>query len=101
MKLIGVHEVQVRRSDDPSRRKVELLAPDRDVLYEDAGGDLNSAFDTYGRALSQDPASSEATQEGLDRLARATGRFADLARVFETLAAHAAGSTSSPARSSR
>lgn len=83
-KLIGVHEVQVRRTDDVTRR-VELLHQVA-LLYEDAGGNLSSAFDTYARALSQDPA-SESTQEGLDRLARATGRFADLARVFETLAA--------------
>jgi tetratricopeptide (TPR) repeat protein len=82
-KLIGVHEVQVRRSDDPSRR-VELLHQIA-TLYEDAGGNLDSAFDTYARALAEDPA-SPATQDGLDRLARATGRFADLARVFETLA---------------
>ena len=83
-KLIGVHEVQVRRSDDVTRR-VELLHQIA-LLWEDAGGDLNSAFDTYARALSEDPA-SESTQQGLDRLARVTGRFADLARVFETLAA--------------
>ena len=38
------------------------------------------------RALAVDPA-HETTQEGLDRLARATGRFQDLARVFEELAA--------------
>ncbi|APR78089.1 TPR domain protein [Minicystis rosea] len=82
-KLIGVHEVQVRRSDDPSRR-VELLHQIA-TLYEDAGGNLESAFDTYARALAEDPA-GVSTQEGLDRLARATGRFADLARVFETLA---------------
>ena len=86
-KLIGVHEVQVRRSDDPSRR-VELLHQIA-TLHEDAGGDLSAAFDTYARALSEDPA-SEPTQDGLDRLARATGRFTDLARVFETLAAHQA-----------
>src|SRR5258706_4524655 len=55
-------------------------------LYEDAAGDLNAAFDTYARALAEDP-SNELTQQGLDRLARATGRFADLARVFEELAA--------------
>ena len=83
-KLIGVHEVQVRRSDDMTRR-VELLHQIA-VLYEDAGGNLDSAFDTYARALKEDPA-SESTQQGLDRLARVTGRFADLARVFETLAA--------------
>ncbi|HSN99926.1 MAG TPA: tetratricopeptide repeat protein, partial [Candidatus Nanopelagicales bacterium] len=87
MKLIGVHEVQVRRSDDVTRR-VELLHQIA-VLYEDAGGDLNSGFDTYARALQQDPA-SETTQQAIDRLARATGRFADLARVYETLAAEQA-----------
>ncbi|MFO0589178.1 MAG: tetratricopeptide repeat protein [Polyangiaceae bacterium] len=83
-KLIGVHEVQVRRSDDPGRR-VELLHQIA-ALYEDAGGDLASAFDTYARALAEDP-SLDTTQEGIDRLARATGRFADLAKVFEDLAA--------------
>ena len=83
-KLIGVHEVQVRRSDDATR-KVELLHQIA-TLYEDAGGDLNSCFDTYARALAFDPA-SDTTQQGLDRLARATGRFADLARVLEGLAA--------------
>src|SRR5262249_29160478 len=83
-KLIGVHEVQVRRSDDVNH-KVELLHQIA-VLYEDAGGDLNSSFDTYARALGQDPG-HEATQESLDRRPRATGRFPDLAKVFETLAA--------------
>ncbi len=83
MKLVGVHEVQVRRSDDPTRR-VELLHQIA-TLYEDAGGDLASGFDTHARALAEDP-SNPATQDSLDRLARATGRFADLARVFETLA---------------
>ncbi|HKQ68561.1 MAG TPA: hypothetical protein VJT73_04445, partial [Polyangiaceae bacterium] len=83
-KLIGVHEVQVRRSTDPSR-KVELLHQIA-VLYEDAAGDLNAAFDTLARALREDPG-NEVTQQGLDRLARATGRFADLAKVFEELAA--------------
>jgi tetratricopeptide (TPR) repeat protein len=83
-KLIGVHEVQVRRSDDPGRR-VELLHQIA-ALYEDAGGDLGSAFTTYARALGEDPG-LDTTQEGIDRLARATGRFVDLAKVFESLAA--------------
>ena len=83
-KLIGVHEVQVRRTEDPLRR-VELLH-DIATLHEDAGGDLNAAFDTFARALAEDPG-HEATQEGLDRLARVTSRFADLAGVYETLAA--------------
>jgi tetratricopeptide (TPR) repeat protein len=83
-KLIGVHEVQVRRSDDVTRR-VELLHQAAQ-LYEDAAGDLGSAFATLARALKEDPA-NETTQQQLDRLARATGRFADLAHVFEQLAA--------------
>jgi len=82
-KLIGVHEVQVRRSDDPLRR-VELLHAIAQ-LHEDAAGDLDAAFDTLARALAEDPA-HEQTQTGLDRLARATSRFADLAKVFENLA---------------
>jgi tetratricopeptide (TPR) repeat protein len=82
-KLVGVHEVQVRRSEDATRR-VELLHQ-VSQLYEDAAGDLGSAFATLARALREDP-SHEATQQQLDRLARATGRFGDLARVFEDLA---------------
>jgi tetratricopeptide (TPR) repeat protein len=83
-KLIGVHEIQVRRSDDVTRR-VELLHQIAQ-LYEDAAGDLGSAFSTFARALSEDPA-NESTQLQLDRVARATGRFADIAHVFEQLAA--------------
>ena len=82
-KLVGVHEVQVRRSEDVSRR-VELLHQVAQ-LYEDAAGDLGAAFATLARALKEDP-SNETTQQQLDRLARATGRFSDLARTFEQLA---------------
>ncbi|MGO9839514.1 MAG: tetratricopeptide repeat protein [Polyangiaceae bacterium] len=82
-KLVGVHEVQVKRSDDVTRR-VELLHQIAQ-LYEDAAGDLGAAFATLARALQEDP-SNETTQEQLDRLARATGRFADLAQTFEQLA---------------
>jgi tetratricopeptide (TPR) repeat protein len=83
-KLIGVYEVQVARADDP-QRKVELLH-EIAQLHEDAAGDVNRSFDTMARALAVDP-SHQGTQENLDRLARATGRFQDLARVFEELAA--------------
>ncbi|NUP10097.1 MAG: tetratricopeptide repeat protein [Polyangiaceae bacterium] len=83
-KLVGVYEVQVRRSDDPNRR-VELLHQIA-TLYEDAGGDADSAFNTLARALAEDPTSEE-TKQGLDRLARATDRYADLAKVFEDRAA--------------
>jgi golgin subfamily B member 1 len=82
-KLVGVHEAQVRRTEDVSRR-VELLHQIAQ-LYEDAAGELEPAFATLARALKVDPA-NETTQQQLDRVARATGRFADLARVFEDLA---------------
>ncbi|MBX3229294.1 MAG: tetratricopeptide repeat protein [Labilithrix sp.] len=81
-KLIGAHEVQVRRSDDPNRR-VELLHQIAQ-LYEDAAADLNNAFSTLARALREDPA-NEQTQTAIDRVARATGRFEDLASVYRQL----------------
>ena len=81
-KLIFAHEVQVRRADDVSRR-VDLLHQIAG-LYEDAAADLDSAFATHARALREDPA-SEVTQQQIDRVARATGRFADLAKVYRQL----------------
>lgn len=83
-KLIGVHEVQVRRADDPSR-KVELLHQVAE-LYEDAAGDHGAAFDTMARALAVEP-SDPTTQDALDRLARTSNRMADLAQTLERLAA--------------
>src|SRR5205085_1763481 len=81
-KLIGVHEVQVRRADDQARR-VELLHQIAQ-LHEDAAADLNSAFATLARALKEDPANDQ-TQTQIDRVARATGRFGDLATVYKSL----------------
>jgi tetratricopeptide (TPR) repeat protein len=81
-KLIGAHEVQVRRSDDVAR-KVELLHQIAQ-LHEDSAGDLHSAFTTLARALKEDPG-NESTQQNLDRVARATGRFQELAQVYEQL----------------
>ena len=82
-KLIGAHEVQVRRSDDPAR-KVELLHQIAQ-LYEDAAGDQSAAFDTLARAMREDPA-NELSQQTIERLGRATGRFADLCAVYDDLA---------------
>jgi tetratricopeptide (TPR) repeat protein len=83
-KLIGAHEVQVRRSDDVGR-KVELLHQIAQ-LYEDAAGDLSSAFATMARALREDPA-SELTQQTFERLARASGQFRAMCGVYDELAA--------------
>jgi tetratricopeptide (TPR) repeat protein len=82
-KLIGVHDVQVRRSDDANHR-VDLLHKIA-ALYEDAAGDVGKAFDTYARALAEDPTNGD-TNDALTRLARVTGRFQDLASVLEQLA---------------
>jgi tetratricopeptide (TPR) repeat protein len=80
-KLIGALEVQVKRSDDPSRR-VELLHRIAQ-LHEDAAQDFDAAFETLARALREDP-SSEETVAQLDRVARTTARFADLAAVYQS-----------------
>lgn len=83
-KLIGAHEVQVRRADDATRR-VELLHQIAQ-LHEDAAADLGSAFATLARALEEDPANDQTVTQ-IDRVARATGRFADLATVYQRLGA--------------
>lgn len=83
-KLIAVHETQVERSEDAARR-VELLHQVAE-LYEDAAGDIQSAFRTYGRALREDP-SNETTREGLERLVASTSKFEELATLYEQLGA--------------
>ena len=85
-KLIGAHEVQVRRAGEPARR-VELLHQIAQ-LHEDAAADLNNAFATLARALREDPANDQ-TQTQIDRVARATGRFEDLAQVYRQLGSEA------------
>ncbi|MBM4359075.1 MAG: tetratricopeptide repeat protein, partial [Deltaproteobacteria bacterium] len=79
-KLVAVYEVQVRRAEDPART-VELLHEIAQLL-EDAASDPAAAFDVLVRAFAVEPSSS-LTQDGLQRLAGATRRYADLARVYE------------------
>ncbi|HWO11287.1 MAG TPA: tetratricopeptide repeat protein, partial [Polyangiaceae bacterium] len=83
-KLVNVYEVQARHADD-SGRKVELLHRIA-TLHEDVGNNLDRAFQTYARALAIEPL-DETTVAGLDRLARASGNFTQLADVYEQLAA--------------
>jgi tetratricopeptide (TPR) repeat protein len=85
-RLIGVYEVQVRRSEDPTRR-VELLHQIAS-LYEDSGNLADQAFQSLSRALAEDP-TSEDTKGSLERIARAEGWYAELAKVFEDRAASA------------
>ena len=82
-KVIQANEIQVQQTQDPARR-VELLHQIAQ-LHEDAAADLNSAFETLARALKDDPA-NEQTQSQIDRVARATNRFQDLAQVYKDLA---------------
>jgi golgin subfamily B member 1 len=81
-KLVQATEVQVKHAEDGARR-VELLHRIAG-LHEDSASDSNAAFSTLARALSEDP-SNETTQGNIDRIARATGRYKDLADVYERL----------------
>lgn len=82
-KLIGVYEVQVRRSGDASQQ-VELLFAIAE-LYEDSAGDSGAAFDTVARALGAEP-SNTATLSALMRLAGATDQFERLGEILSTQA---------------
>jgi tetratricopeptide (TPR) repeat protein len=83
-KLVNVYEVQARHAGDSSRQ-VELLHRIA-TLHEDVGNQLERAFATYARALAIEPL-DETTVAGLDRLARASGNFTQLADAYEQLAA--------------
>ncbi|MCZ7678450.1 MAG: tetratricopeptide repeat protein [Sandaracinaceae bacterium] len=61
--------------------RVELLHRIAE-LYEVALDDYGNAFSSFARALADDPANGT-TQEQLERLARATGAFEQLAQVYE------------------
>ncbi|MFW6067333.1 MAG: tetratricopeptide repeat protein [Myxococcota bacterium] len=79
-RLIGVHEIQAHHASSPDRR-VELLHRIAE-LYEVALDRANEAFQSFARALAEDPGNSM-TQEQLERMARATGGMEALAQVYE------------------
>ncbi|MBX3270938.1 MAG: tetratricopeptide repeat protein [Sandaracinaceae bacterium] len=78
--LIYVHEIQAHHASSPDMR-VELLHQIAE-LYEVALEDYGNSFNSYARALGEEPADLN-TQEQLERLARATGAFEQLAVVYE------------------
>ncbi|HVV83476.1 MAG TPA: tetratricopeptide repeat protein [Kofleriaceae bacterium] len=82
-KQIGVHEIQARHAYDPVAKN-ELLHRIAE-LHELGGGDLGHAFETYARALRDDPR-NESTQQQLERLARAQDRWKDLVGLYDTVA---------------
>ncbi len=65
-------------ADDATRRG-RAASPDRAALRGRRGRSRTPPSPRCARALAEDPA-NEATQQQLDRVARATGRFADLAQ---------------------
>jgi tetratricopeptide (TPR) repeat protein len=79
-KLIGVHDIQVRNSTSVDQR-VELLHRMAE-LYEIALEDSNSAFQTFARALGEDP-QNQSTRDELDRIAGSNGAWQQLAAVYE------------------
>ncbi|MCB9591319.1 MAG: tetratricopeptide repeat protein [Sandaracinaceae bacterium] len=78
--LIYVHEIQAHHASSPDMR-VELLHQIAE-LYEMALEDYGNAFNSFARALGEEPADLN-TQEQLERIARATGAFEQLAAVYE------------------
>ena len=79
-KLIGVHEIQAAKASSPERR-VELLHRIAE-LYEVSLDNYPAAFQSYARALAEDP-SSFATQEQLERLTPILGDAESLAKTYE------------------
>ena len=79
-KVAAVYEVMVACTQDPVRR-VELL----DLLakiHERRLNDFDAAFDAYCRALRVDPANQDVIAH-IDRLAESSGRWVDLAAVYD------------------
>lgn len=79
--LIGVHEIQAGHAESPDRR-VELLHQIAD-LYEVALDNPDESFNSYARALAEDPA-NPISQEHLERLAKVIENGSEaLAGVYE------------------
>ncbi len=81
-KLIGVLEVKLVVTEDNWQR-VEILHQIAEMLESDLHLDVpNEAFDIYARALAVDNV-NEKTLERLDDIADQTGRWEDLANLFD------------------
>ncbi len=77
-KLVEIYEILVRHSMDPVR-KIELLHRIGEIY--DLAGDSAQAFNTYDRALKEDPALEE-SRSRLERLARELDRWKDLVGLY-------------------
>ena len=79
-KLVDTYEILVRHSMDPVR-KIELLHRIGEIY--DVAGDSEQAFNTYDRALKEDP-SLEESRSRLERLARELGRWKELVALYQS-----------------
>ncbi len=93
-RLVEVYEIQAHHASSPDRR-VELFH-EIARLQEYAIGDLSAAFDSFARALREDPGHPQ-TFEELERIGAATGSADALACVYEEVA----GSSEDPERAVR
>ncbi|TPV92869.1 MAG: tetratricopeptide repeat protein [Myxococcales bacterium FL481] len=82
-RLVELHEVIVRQSEDPSEQVARL----REIaaLQEEHLGSYQAAFDAHARILAIEPADSQAMEQ-MQRLAEATG---DWERFVRLLSEHA------------
>jgi tetratricopeptide (TPR) repeat protein len=82
-KQIGVYEIMARHAFDPAR-KIDLLHQISE-LHEIGGDNAESAFQTFARALREDPR-NETTHRQLDRLARGLDKWAESAQLYDQVA---------------
>src|SRR5262249_34608585 len=81
-RLVQVYEIMVKHALDPTR-KIELLHKIGE-LYEVGGDDAAQAFQTYGRALREDPGLAE-SQSKFERLARILDQWEAAVGLYQEL----------------
>ncbi len=83
-KQIGVYEIMAKHAFDPER-KIELLHSISE-LYEMGSDNGNAAFDTYARAVREEPR-EESSRAQVERLAHSQGRWADVVALYNEVVA--------------
>lgn len=83
-KQISVYEIMAKHAFDPER-KIELLHAIGE-LYELGSDDGNAAFDTYARALREEPR-NESSRAQVERLAQMQGRWPEVVTLYNEVVA--------------
>jgi tetratricopeptide (TPR) repeat protein len=86
-KLVAIHEARLLLLTD--RAEIARLLSEVGELHEKRGNDLGRAFNAYARAFTADPA-DETVRGHIDRLATATGAWADHVGAYEAALAETA-----------